>query len=181
VQTLQPSLAHSLSLSGLCGTFEHAEYSRVHVERNYCSDDVARVLLVRVREGNASSDVKGLVTFSLSSLNRVQSFDGRFSNRRTTEGKWSGSSSSDNCWGRASWARITTMALSRHGHCRAGVQVSSKNFRDERTPRGVRSTSLGFVSHLAPASCDAMWWHIRRERATDAYVAATRRCSRPWQ
>jgi hypothetical protein len=138
MQSLQPNLAHLLSLIGPCGTFEHTEYSRVHVEQNYCTDDVARALLVSVREGNASSDVKELATFSLSLLNRAQSFDGRFWNRRTAEGKWSGASSSDDGWRRALWDMGTTMALSCHKDCRASVEENSKNFGDERTSRGGR-------------------------------------------
>lgn len=59
MQTPQPNFSHLLSLSGPYGTFEHAEYARARVESGYCTDDVARALLVSVRETNASSDVQG--------------------------------------------------------------------------------------------------------------------------
>jgi hypothetical protein len=87
MQTPQPNFSHLLSLSGPYGTFEHAEYSRARVEHGYCTDDVARALLVCARELNASSEVEVLATFSLSFLEQAQSFDGRFWNRRTAEGK----------------------------------------------------------------------------------------------
>lgn len=112
MQTPQPNFSHLLSLSGTYGIFEHAEYSRARVEHGYCTDDVARALLVSVREASAVSEVEELATFSMGFLEQAQSFDGRFWNRRTAEGKWAGSSSSDDCWGRALWALGTTMALS---------------------------------------------------------------------
>jgi hypothetical protein len=112
MQNLEPNFDHLLSLSGPFGTFEHAQYSTARIEHGYCTDDVARVLLVSVREANAQRDVVDLASSSLAFLASAQDVDGRFWNRRAPDGEWSGSSSSDDCWGRALWALGTTVARS---------------------------------------------------------------------
>ena len=45
-----PTFAHLDSLTDRFGTFEHARYARARPEHGYCTDDVARVLVVTLRE-----------------------------------------------------------------------------------------------------------------------------------
>ncbi|HVB51712.1 MAG TPA: hypothetical protein VND89_08275 [Acidimicrobiales bacterium] len=112
MQTLEPNFDHLLALGGPYGTFEHARYSKARIEHGYCTDDVARVLLVSARETGAPREILDLASSSLAFLARAQDPDGCFWNRRSPDGEWSGSSSSDDCWGRALWALGTTVARS---------------------------------------------------------------------
>ena len=45
-----PSFAHVLSMSDGIGMFEHADHAEPRREEGYCTDDVARLLIVAVRE-----------------------------------------------------------------------------------------------------------------------------------
>lgn len=110
--SIEPNFAHLLSLSGPLGTFEHARYDEPRPEHGYCTDDVARVLLVCSRQNNPSPAVAALASTSLEFLAQAQQGDGTFVNRREASGRWSGPSSSEDCWGRALWALGTTVARS---------------------------------------------------------------------
>ncbi len=107
-----PNFAHLLSLSGPYGTFEHANHARAREEHGYCTDDVARVLLVTSREGDASYQVGQLAWSSLDFLRCAQGLDGKFKNRRAPSGRWLGSATDEDCWGRAVWALGTVIARS---------------------------------------------------------------------
>ncbi len=101
---------HLVSLSGPYGTFEHAEFASPRMEHGYCTDDVARVLLVAVREPDASDQLRELARTSMNFLRSAQSRDGTFRNRRGANGVFIGSSSNRDWWGRAQWALGTAAA-----------------------------------------------------------------------
>jgi hypothetical protein len=111
-QPPQPNFAHLLSLSGPYGTYEHADHAIPRVEHGYCTDDVARVLLVASRESDPSPELCRLARSSLEFLRGAQSSDGRFTNRRGASGSWRGAATSDDCWGRAVWSLGTAIARS---------------------------------------------------------------------
>ncbi|HEY5111100.1 MAG TPA: hypothetical protein VII67_02100 [Acidimicrobiales bacterium] len=143
MQTLEPNFDHLLSLSGPYGTFEHARYATARVEHGYCTDDVARVLLVSVRETDAPREVADLASSSLAFLARAQDVDGRFWNRRSPDGEWSGSSSSDDCWGRALWALGTTVARSSDPELK---ESAMKLFERSAKVRSPWARSMSFAS-----------------------------------
>ena len=101
---------HLLALSGPFGTYEHAHGTVARVEGGYCTDDVARVLLVVVRERRVTPALAELARSSLNFLSLAQSPDGRFRNRRLTNGQWRGAATADDCWGRAVWALGSALA-----------------------------------------------------------------------
>ncbi|HQU00250.1 MAG TPA: hypothetical protein PLG60_07065 [Acidimicrobiales bacterium] len=101
---------HLLSLSGPLGTFEHAKFAQPRREHGYCTDDVARVLLVAVREPDASDSLRELARTSMNFLRSAQARDGTFRNRRGANGVFIGSSSNRDWWGRAQWALGTAAA-----------------------------------------------------------------------
>ncbi len=111
-QPPQPDFTHLLSLSGPHGTFEHADHANARAEHGYCTDDVARVLLVASRESNPSRELCQLAWSSLEFLRAAQSPKGLFTNRRATSGTWLGAATSDDCWGRALWSLGTAIARS---------------------------------------------------------------------
>ena len=108
----QPNFTHLLSLSGPYGTFEHAEHNRARVEHGYCTDDVARVLLVTSRESEPSQELHRLAWSSLEFLRSAQEHDGRVRNRRAASGEWFGPATDEDCWGRAVWSLGTAAARS---------------------------------------------------------------------
>lgn len=111
-QPPQPDFTHLLSLSGPYGTFEHADHANARAEHGYCTDDVARVLLVASRENDRSRELSQLAWSSLEFLRGAQSPDGLFTNRRATSGVWLGTATNDDCWGRAVWSLGTASARS---------------------------------------------------------------------
>jgi hypothetical protein len=111
-QPPQPDFAHLLSLSGPYGTFEHADHANARAEHGYCTDDVARVLLVASRESEPSRELCQLARSSLEFLRGAQCPDGLFTNRRGTSGAWLGTATSEDCWGRAVWSLGTAIARS---------------------------------------------------------------------
>ncbi len=105
-----PNFSHLLALSGPYGTYEHAHGTAARVEGGYCTDDVARVLLVVARESRFTPALSELATSSLNFLSLAQSPDGRFRNRRLANGQWRGPATADDCWGRAVWALGSVLA-----------------------------------------------------------------------
>lgn len=111
-QAPSPDYSHLLALSGPFGTFEHADHARPRVEHGYCTDDVARVLLVASREVEPTFELRQLASSSLEFLRSAQAPDGRFKNRRTSSGAWRGVATDDDCWGRALWSLGTVIVRS---------------------------------------------------------------------
>ncbi len=111
-ETPPPDFTHLLSLSGPFGTFEHADHARARIEHGYCTDDVARVLLVTSREIQPSLDVRQLALSSLAFLRDAQRPNGRVVNRRAALGTWHGVATDEDCWGRAVWSLGTVVARS---------------------------------------------------------------------
>ena len=55
-----PVFEHLLRLTDRRGTFEHALLAEPRPEHGYCTDDMARVLVVAAREPHAEGPVNGL-------------------------------------------------------------------------------------------------------------------------
>ena len=98
-----PSFAHLRALTDAGGLHEHARGTRPRPEHGYCVDDVARGLLVTVREPDPSPDVHTLRAQYLDFVLAAQAPDGAFHNRRGTDPGWRDEPSVDDCWGRALW------------------------------------------------------------------------------
>ncbi len=103
---------HLLALTGPFGTFEHARHSTARIEHGYCTDDVARVLLVTAREPVLAEELGNLAASSIEFLAQAQGSSGEFKNRRSPDGSWTGQPSNEDCWGRAVWALGTVVASS---------------------------------------------------------------------
>ena len=99
-----PNFAHLFTLTGPYGTYEHAKYDQPRVEHGYCVDDVARVLVVALRETAMSTQLSALVEQSLDFLVQSQTPLGIFRNRRSAEGIFCDEAYCDDSWGRAMWA-----------------------------------------------------------------------------
>ena len=99
-----PSFAHLLSLTDEIGTFEHADHLAARRHHGYCTDDMARVLVVAVREPHPSPAVAALGVTALQFLLAAQADDGSIRNRRVVGGDWVDRPGVEDCWGRALWA-----------------------------------------------------------------------------
>ncbi len=99
-----PPFGHVLSLSDEIGIFEHADHAEPRREHGYCTDDVARLLIVAVREPARSQVVRELSRTAFRFLAESQSTTGRTRNRRTAKGRWRGRHGVEDCWGRSMWA-----------------------------------------------------------------------------
>ena len=62
-----PRFDHLLHLTDRRGTFEHACFAEPRPEHGYCTDDMARVLVVATREPNSGGEVNGLRAWPCSS------------------------------------------------------------------------------------------------------------------
>lgn len=100
----EPSFAHLLALSDDIGTFEHAELAEPRPEHGYCTDDLARVLLVVAREPRPTNAVVELGRLAMAFLAEAQSVSGTVRNRRDTRGRWHDRHGVEDCWGRSIWA-----------------------------------------------------------------------------
>lgn len=99
-----PTFAHVSSMTDDFGMFEHAEHAQPRREHGYCTDDVARLLIVAVREHDPDQEVRELARTAFEFLMSSQNTTGRTRNRRTANGRWHGRYGVDDCWGRSLWA-----------------------------------------------------------------------------
>jgi hypothetical protein len=94
------------------GTFEHALFSEPRPEHGYCSDDMARVLIVVAREANHLPAMRNLAMLSLRFLQDALDSHGRCRNRMDRFGVWEDSPAVDDCWGRTIWGLGTAVSQS---------------------------------------------------------------------
>jgi hypothetical protein len=99
-----PSFAHVVSMSDQIGMFEHADHTEPRREHGYCTDDMARLLIVAVREPHRSGVVRELSSTAFRFLASSQATTGRTRNRRSADGRWHGRHGVEDCWGRSLWA-----------------------------------------------------------------------------
>lgn len=117
MRTMSPSYAHLLHLTDEIGLFEHADADDPRPEHGYCVDDVARGLIVVVREPHQTPEVVRLADLYLRFLVEAIAPDGRAHNRRDTSGRWTDDPGVGDWWGRALWGlgvTVTEAPLAAH-------------------------------------------------------------------
>jgi hypothetical protein len=107
-----PNFGHLLHLTDERGTFEHALHTEPRTEHGYCTDDMARVLVVASREPAPSSAVRHLAELGLRFLGDAQGLDGRYRNRMKANGRWGDRPAVEDCWGRSLWGLGTAASYS---------------------------------------------------------------------
>jgi hypothetical protein len=98
-----PSFAHLDRLTDDTGLFEHARHAIVRREHGYCTDDVARGLVVTSREPDPPSTVLRLAECYLAFLTHAQDHAGAFHNRLAHDRRWTDEPGVGDWWGRALW------------------------------------------------------------------------------
>ena len=99
-----PSFGHLLTLADGDGIFEHADHAVPRPEHGSCVDDVARLLVVCVREGERDQAVRDLRLGALRYLTRAQDVTGRVRNRPGRRRLRRAPHGVEDCWGRSLWA-----------------------------------------------------------------------------
>lgn len=138
-----PRFDHLLSISNTIGTFEHADHTTARRSHGYCTDDVARVLIVVSREPDPDDAVRELGRTSFRFLADAQGADGRVRNRRTARGRWRGERGVDDCWGRSVWAFGTAV---RHAPDEATRQRAIAHFDKSAEQRSISRRSMAFAA-----------------------------------
>jgi len=92
---------HLARLTDARGVFEHADHDVPRREHGYCLDDVARALLVLVRETDPSPRVAELTETCLRFVEAAIDPFGRAHNRMDASGAWTDEATTDDWWGRA--------------------------------------------------------------------------------
>jgi hypothetical protein len=117
IETAAPDLAvpdppfqHLVRLSDDTGLFEHARHATVRREHGYCTDDVARGLVVISREADPPAEIVRLAERYLAFLTHAQDDDGAFRNRLGFSRSWTDQPGLGDWWGRALWGLGTAAA-----------------------------------------------------------------------
>ena len=105
-----PNFAHLIRLTDDTGLFEHARHAIVRRQHGYCTDDVARGLVVVSREPKPSAALVRLAECYLTFLTHAQDGDGSFHNRLGYDRRWTDAPGLGDWWGRALWGLGTAAA-----------------------------------------------------------------------
>lgn len=105
-----PVYDHLHRLSDATGVHEHADHDLPRAEHGYCVDDVARALVVCVREPDATPELHDLAARSLRFVEAAISTDGTMHNRMDHGGAWTDLPRMGDWWGRAVGALGTAAA-----------------------------------------------------------------------
>ena len=108
----EPNFSHLLSMTDEHGTFEHALFSEPRPEHGFCTDDMARVLVVATREPEPTTAVRDLALLSLRFLQGSLNAQGMCRNRMDRYGSWEDAPALDDCWGRSIWGLGTAFSHS---------------------------------------------------------------------
>jgi hypothetical protein len=148
--TPPPKFDHLLRLTDRRGTFEHACFAEPRPEHGYCTDDMARVLVVATREPDAEGVVNGLAGVAVRFLNEAQAFTGACRNRMNSTGRWTDEPTTGDHWGRCIWGLGTAAAHGDVGLVRKLAVVQFERAAKARStwPRAMAFAALGAAELL---------------------------------
>jgi hypothetical protein len=146
-----PKFDHLLRLTDRRGTFEHASLAEPRSEHGYCTDDMARVLVVATREPDTGGEVNGLAGLAVRFLNEAQAFTGACRNRMDNTGRWTDEPTFEDCWGRCLWGLGTAAAHSDVSLVRRLAVIQFERAAHGRSPwpRAMAFAALGAAELLA--------------------------------
>ena len=107
-----PGFTHLVRMTDDTGLFEHARHAIPRRQHGYCTDDVARGLVVTSREPDPSAAVVRLAECYLAFLTHAQGPDGAFRNRLGYNRRWIDEPALGDWWGRALWGLGTAATRS---------------------------------------------------------------------
>ncbi len=147
-----PVFDHLMRLTDRRGTFEHARLDEPLPEHGYCTDDVARVLVVATRQDGPDPDrtLNGLAGLSLRFLGEAQALTGACRNRMDSTGRWVDEPALEDAWGRCVWGLGTAAAHSTVAWARQSAIMQFERAAQERSPwpRAMAFAALGAAELL---------------------------------
>lgn len=154
---LEPTFDHLLALSDHHGTFEHACGAQPRREHGYCTDDMARVLVVTTREPDAGDAVRGLAKVAVRFLDEAQAYLGGCRNRMDHTGRWTDTHAFDDSWGRCLWGLGSAAAHSDNGLIRrlAVIQFERAAHGRSTWPRAMAFAAIGAAELLSVEPANA--------------------------
>ena len=146
-----PVFSHLLRLTDERGTLEHARLAEPLREHGYCTDDVARVLVVATRDHGPDRALNGLAGVALRFLNDAQALTGACRNRLDSAGKWLDEPALEDAWGRCVWGLGTAAAHSKVAWARQTAIMQFERAAQARSvwPRAMAFAVLGAAEVLA--------------------------------
>jgi hypothetical protein len=144
------NFAHLVRLTDDTGLFEHARYAIARRWHGYCTDDVARGLVVTSREPHPPTAVLRLAECYLTFLTHAQGSSGAFRNRLAHDRRWTDEPGLGDWWGRALWGLGTAAARGPTSWIRDGAQVAFTLGATRRSPapRAMAFAGLGAAEVL---------------------------------
>jgi hypothetical protein len=167
-----PDYSHLLRMSDGKGTFEHAEFAEPRGELGYCTDDMARVLVVAAREANPTEELRALTELSLGFVGRAQA-PGGARNRLDRRGRWTDGAAVADCWGRSLWGLGTAAARSDVERIRI---TAISHFRPAAR---LRSPWIRAMAFAAVGASELLVAHPDHEEATMLLLDAADRMPSP--
>jgi uncharacterized protein YyaL (SSP411 family) len=141
-----PSYSHLVALMDEHGIFEHALFDVPRRGDGYCVDDVARALIVLVREPDQTPELAALAETCLAFLEDAVDVDGRVHNRMAAGGGWTDEPALGDWWGRALWALGVTAARAPTEAARSRALNAFHRAASARSPHG---RAMAFATHGA--------------------------------
>lgn len=154
------------------GTFEHALYSEPRPEHGYCTDDMARVLVVAARERCGTPALRHLAVLSLRFLLGALGPRGKCRNRMNRLGTWDDPPAISDCWGRCIWGLGTAASHSEDDEIRHwAIRGLEQAMRPRSSwPRATAFAALGAAELLSVRPDDM----LARSLLADAADSMTR-------
>lgn len=148
--TPAPIFDHLLRMTDQRGTFEHACLAEPQPEHGYCTDDMARVLVVAARQSGSLSETNRLAKVAVQFLNEAQSFAGPCRNRMDRNGRWTDVPAVEDAWGRCLWGLGTAAAHSDVSLVRRLAVIQFERAATVRSPwpRAMAFAALGAAELL---------------------------------
>ena len=146
-----PSYSHLVALMDEHGIFEHALFDVPRRGDGYCVDDVARALIVLVREPDRTPELDAHAETCLAFLEDAVDVDGRVHNRMAAGGGWTDDPALGDWWGRALWALGVTAARAPTEDARSRALRTFHRAASARSPHGraLAFATLGAAEVLA--------------------------------
>ena len=131
-----PSFSHLIAMSDEHGIFEHALLDAPRRDHGYCVDDVARALVVLLREPEPTPALLRLTETCLRFVEDAVDIDGRVHNRMASGGGWTDEPALGDWWGRALRALGATVAHAPTDQTRSRALTAFHRAASVRSPHG---------------------------------------------
>ncbi|HZI37662.1 MAG TPA: glycosyltransferase [Acidimicrobiia bacterium] len=150
----EPLFDHLLRLSDDTGVLEHARGAVPRRRDGYCTDDVARALVVISRQPSPPAALTALAERCLAFLVHAQAGDGASHNRLGYDRRWEDGAGLGDWWGRSLWGSGTAAARGRSARFRADALTHFETGAAGRSPapRAMAFAALGAAEVLSVRS-----------------------------